>query len=158
MELRKSPIFIIPSSSKACRSPWVLLGCFCLKQCQYSALVCVCSHHCTNKPLWNCCRQHDHPESWAVLFFPKGESFHVFEDYLINYMHTVKSVFGKMLKVCLERKNNAVPDSAKEWLCWVWACLGMSCLPSGNGSGIQCSQQYDAVLLKIWDVLGLRNS
>lgn len=71
------PVLIIPSSSKACRSHWELLRCFCLKQqCQYSALVCVRSHHCTNKPLWNCCKQPDHPASRAALFFPWGETFH----------------------------------------------------------------------------------
>lgn len=72
------PILIIPSSSKACRSHWELLRCFCLnQQCQYSALLCVCSHHCTNKPLKNWCKQPDHPASWPVLFFPQGEIFHV---------------------------------------------------------------------------------
>lgn len=66
---------------------------------------------------------------------------HVFEDYLINNMHTVKSVLGKNAEGVFRRKKEW---GSNEWFCWVWACLWMSCLP------LQWAWEWHPLFPAVW--------
>lgn len=99
-----------------------------------------------------------------VQFFssPRRNSARVFEDYLINNMHTVQSVLGNNAEgVFRRKKKSGVSDSATEWLCCD-PSLPLEVLPSQAAACTRHLQSVSpaagprgVVPPKAWDVPGL---